>query len=176
MATQSASGHESPIMQFRDLWIYIQSASGLPERKLAKGTADDHSEMTEACLVSLGHNVPDDRRKELRCGHKALTWSIEFHIVERAGREVVLGSHDCEQVRAADDPGAFIVEASKKSKEEQQQHKQQKAKDKEREKKERAEEQAAKRAALSSQQEEKDKEREREQAAKRAARLSQQKK
>ena len=116
MATQSASGRESPIMQFRDLWIYIQSASGLPERKLAKGTADDHSEMTEACLVSLGHNVPDDRRKELRCGHKALTWSIEFHIVERAGREVVLGSHDCEQVRAADDPGAFIVEASKKSK------------------------------------------------------------
>lgn len=94
--------------------IKIQRANGRSDSKTAKRSwCDGLSKMTEACLTSLGHSVPHNRRIKLWCTYQWKNWLTEFDVVENATTDVSLCEKDCEAVHAGSQtPGSFPTEAT----------------------------------------------------------------
>lgn len=85
------------------------------EKEAVKDWDRSQSEVTEACLTSLGFAIPAARRQTLRWAYKARTfWSV-FAVVASARKDVVFGSADCERVKEAEERGAFPAVPAKKS-------------------------------------------------------------
>lgn len=97
--------------------IEIYAAGGWRgiQQKAVKDWDSSQSEITEACLTSMGFAIPASRKQNLTWAYKARRFRSDFVVVASAKQDVVLGSADCEGVYDADQPGAFPTTPEKKS-------------------------------------------------------------
>ena len=100
--------------------ISIYSSEGKGSKiEAKKDDSIDHNEITEACLESLGHDLPSSKRVTLTWGdcQNGSTFNTEFRVVSTADKAVVLGQKALDDLQGMKrgDP-LWVVHAKKMTK------------------------------------------------------------